>query len=325
MGSEVRVPRTRPPYPEEFRREAIRLALWGDKPQRQLAKDLGIDPARDDFIKRLVELRADVRQQQRIAEHQGQAALARRLDAIQQAMKVTANGVCYGSPIEMNVIEHRKPAWVTVALPDGSSSYRTRVLRTEKPGNWFNPLIATLVASAGRLLLAVAMTLVAQRGGRYAFCDTDSLFVVATKDGDTFSAATGAVPVLTHAEVADVVERFCALNPYDPRLVPGSVLEIEENFDPQTGQQREIWCYSIASKRYALFVYDQAGSPYIIARGDKRHRSEHGLGHLLPPHPDSPDTDDRASLDDWWEHLLYTELVSTIRRPTGSSSQPSAG
>jgi transposase len=35
------VPRTRPPYPEEFRREAIRLALLGDK-RRQLAKDLGI-------------------------------------------------------------------------------------------------------------------------------------------------------------------------------------------------------------------------------------------------------------------------------------------
>jgi transposase len=36
------VPRTRPPYPEEFRREAIKLALLGDKPQRRLAKDLGI-------------------------------------------------------------------------------------------------------------------------------------------------------------------------------------------------------------------------------------------------------------------------------------------
>jgi transposase-like protein len=28
----------RPPYPEEFRREAIKLALLGDKPQRQLAR-----------------------------------------------------------------------------------------------------------------------------------------------------------------------------------------------------------------------------------------------------------------------------------------------
>jgi transposase len=36
------VPRTRPPYPEGFRREAIRLAELGDKPQRQLARDLGI-------------------------------------------------------------------------------------------------------------------------------------------------------------------------------------------------------------------------------------------------------------------------------------------
>jgi transposase-like protein len=36
------VPRTRPPYPEEFRREAIRLAQLGDQPQRKLAKSLGI-------------------------------------------------------------------------------------------------------------------------------------------------------------------------------------------------------------------------------------------------------------------------------------------
>ena len=36
------MPRTRRPYPEELRREAIRLALLGDKPQRQLARDLGI-------------------------------------------------------------------------------------------------------------------------------------------------------------------------------------------------------------------------------------------------------------------------------------------
>jgi transposase len=36
------VPRTRPPYPEEFRREAIRLAQLGDQPQRKLARSLGI-------------------------------------------------------------------------------------------------------------------------------------------------------------------------------------------------------------------------------------------------------------------------------------------
>jgi transposase len=36
------VPRTRPPYPEEFRREAVRLALLGDQPQHRLARSLGI-------------------------------------------------------------------------------------------------------------------------------------------------------------------------------------------------------------------------------------------------------------------------------------------
>ncbi len=36
------MPRTRPPYPEEFRREMIRVAQLGDKPQPKLAKDQGI-------------------------------------------------------------------------------------------------------------------------------------------------------------------------------------------------------------------------------------------------------------------------------------------
>ncbi len=36
------MPRTRPPYPEEFRREAIRLARLGDQPLHRLARALGI-------------------------------------------------------------------------------------------------------------------------------------------------------------------------------------------------------------------------------------------------------------------------------------------
>jgi len=46
------VPRTRPPYPEEFRREAIRLAQLGDQSQRKLAKSLGIsDVTLRDWLK----------------------------------------------------------------------------------------------------------------------------------------------------------------------------------------------------------------------------------------------------------------------------------
>jgi transposase len=36
------VPRTRPPYPEGFKREAIELARISGKSQRQIAEDLGI-------------------------------------------------------------------------------------------------------------------------------------------------------------------------------------------------------------------------------------------------------------------------------------------
>jgi transposase len=36
------VPRTRPPYPEEFRREAIKLVRISSKSQHQIAEDLGI-------------------------------------------------------------------------------------------------------------------------------------------------------------------------------------------------------------------------------------------------------------------------------------------
>ena len=36
------MPRTRPPYPPEFRAEAIRLVKASGEPIRQVAKDLGI-------------------------------------------------------------------------------------------------------------------------------------------------------------------------------------------------------------------------------------------------------------------------------------------
>jgi transposase len=36
------VPKSRPPYPEEFRREAVELVRLGEKPLVQIAKDLGV-------------------------------------------------------------------------------------------------------------------------------------------------------------------------------------------------------------------------------------------------------------------------------------------
>ena len=36
------MPRTRPPYPEQFRREAVELAKKSGRPLREFANDLGV-------------------------------------------------------------------------------------------------------------------------------------------------------------------------------------------------------------------------------------------------------------------------------------------
>lgn len=276
-----------------------------------------IDPYTDDFIKRLVEMRAEVKAEMKAAKRAGELDRARQLDAIQLGMKITANSIAYGVGIEMNVIEHRKRVDATVYLPEGDS-YRTKLERSEQPGKWFHPLVATLVTGGGRLLLAAAMHQIDQAGGVYATCDTDAVFPVATKDGGLIPCAGGtrraadggeAVQALSWAEVDDIASRFEPLNLFDQKLVSGSILELEdENLDPDSGDQREIECFAIASKRYTLFTRDEDHRPQIIGSSDKRKRSEHGLGHLLPPNALGPEVDDSAWKDRWWEHLLCLEL-----------------
>ena len=47
------MPKTRPPFPEEFRREAVRLARVSGKPYYKLARDLGVsDPTLRKWIRR---------------------------------------------------------------------------------------------------------------------------------------------------------------------------------------------------------------------------------------------------------------------------------
>ena len=278
-----------------------------------------VDPRNEDFIKRLVELRDDVR-----AERNGPLRMPaswsapRSLDAIQQAMKATANATSYGSAIELNPVEHRKGAWVTVHLPDGSS-YRIHRDRTEEPGRWFHPLIATLVAAGGRLLLGSGDA--AARGPRRQRCllrhrqpvhrrhrarPADPLPRRSAHDAQRPSRDQR-----PHLEAGQTRSSSAS-----PRSTPTprarSILKIErENYDPDTGRQREIECCSIAAKRYGLFIRRPDGTPEIVGSGDKRKRSEHALGHLLPPNASSPEISDRAWVDDWWEHLLHLELGFT--------------
>ena len=91
------------------------------------------------------------------------------------------------------------------------------------------PPLASLITAGGRLLLALAEKCVADAGGTYLFCDTDSLCVVADEKGGFSRGGARAdlgyvegadprefapVPCLSRDTVIKISERFAALNPY---------------------------------------------------------------------------------------------------------------
>jgi hypothetical protein len=79
------------------------------------------------------------------------------------------------------------------------------------------------------------------------------------------------------------------------------VLKIEDdNLDPDTKRQRQLYCYAISSKRYALFVCESDGTPTLTKW------SKHGLGHLS--NPTDLDDDDRAWIPKVWLNIIRRAL-----------------
>ena len=145
--------------------------------------------------------------------------------------------------------------------------------------------------------------------------DTDSMAIIATKSGGLVECPGGpyrirngkkAIKALSWKEVEEISARFQSLNPYDKGAVPGSILKIEEdNFDPKTAKQRQLWCFPISAKRYVLFLRDRDGNPELLEKGknaEKNRWSEHGLGHLL--NPTDPASEDREWIAQVWLQIL---------------------
>ena len=178
----------------------------------------------------------------------------------------------------------------------------------ENQGRWYFPPVAALITAGGRLLLAMLERCVTDAGGSYLFCDTDSLCIVASKDGGLVPCPGGphklpdgqeAIKALSWKRVRAIADRFSTLNPYDPSAVPGSILKIEDiNFD-SGGAQRQLYGFAISAKRYVL--YEQTGRGVSIV--DPK---AHGLGYLYPP------TDSSEDAQDWtfeaWTWLLCDAL-----------------
>ena len=208
-----------------------------------------------------------------------QRAASESNSALYYWLKILANSGSYGLFVELNPNEV-EPTKIKVF--SGEESFETTSDVLEEPGKWFAPHIASLITSAGRLLLATLEKSITEAGGTYLFCDTDSAAIVATKRRQQIPMPDGAEPItaLSRAEVQRIVDRFESLNPYDRELVPGSILKIHKLNWNQDKQPRQLFGFSIAAKRYSL--YAKTGNDIQIVEP-----KAHGLGYFYPP-KDSP-------------------------------------
>jgi len=293
---------------------AFRIEATGTLPGLKTVKLRGaveIDPGKQDFFKVLIEERKRLSSRTDLSE-----ADRKRLD---KALKVTANAASYGIYAEMNRQEADESVQVTCHGID-ADAFTCRLAHPDVPGEYCFPPLASLITGGARLMLACLEYCVAALGGTYAMEDTDSMAIVATEHGGIVPCHGGAhktsdgrdgVKALTWKQVQALSQRFAALNPYDPAAIPRSILKIEDdNFDPATGNQRQIYCLAISAKRYALFVKNGRGTPVLLRKGvnNKEDRwSEHGLGHLL--NPTDPESEDRE-----WTAQIWLPI---IRRAMG--------
>lgn len=261
--------------------------------------DYRIDPNRDDFFQRLIDLRQATKAKLRMAD----PAEKPRLDAEQQALKILANATSYGIFVEF-IVEELDPPEQRMCFGPSGEPFLTPASKSEQPGAYFHPLLATLITGASRLMLAITEALACRDGLDWVFCDTDSMAL--------------AKPELMDSKVfiekaRSVCDWFVPLNPYEAK---GSILKIEDaNYDIETGASPKnlmpLYCFAISAKRYVLFNLDADGRPII------RKASAHGLGHLLPPYDadDAPTSIPEPSVSlaemgvERWQYDFWYQIV----------------
>ena len=185
----------------------------------------------------------------------------------------------------------------------GQGSFTAKPKKREQPGEYFHPLLATLITGAARLMMAITERLIREAQLDRAFCDTDGIAIALPKDQPDHDFV---------ARVQNIRRWFEGLNPYDAK---GSILDLEDENYSLSGKGLEpLYCFAVSAKRYALFNRGADGELVI------RKASAHGLGHLLPPYKeevidDGADDDDddaedgRPSGVDLWQEDLWRAII----------------
>lgn len=258
-----------------------------------------VDPVKDDLFRRVIELRKAT--QARMVSASGDEREA--LDTEQHALKICANSTSYGIWMQVNVTKRAKRFTATIYGHDGKPFTR-ETDKAEKPGEYFHPLLASLITGAARLMLAMTECQIQGNGLEWSFCDTDSMAI----------AKPDAMPDdMFRQRVNVIADWFTPLNPYE---FGGSILKIEaENFALDTGEPEPLYCWAVSSKRYALFNRAHDGGPML------RKVSAHGLGHLRPPYDASNAPDHipaphesllRSGVERWHCDLWYQYISAAM-------------
>ena len=189
----------------------------------------------EDFIKRIIEERINVKKSN-----------DQNRDQIQLILKIIANATSYGIYIEENPESLKEARNTTVYSVDNFTIDSQKI---EKQGEYFNPIIAVLLTSSARLILATAEC-IAKNEGYIAYMDTDSIFVKPER-------------------AKEIQDFFRPLNPYSMDI---EMFKIENDDDGNALEN--VLFYGISAKRYCL---------YRIVDGEIQifKYSTHGLGHLL--------------------------------------------
>ncbi len=261
-----------------------------------------VDPDTDDLFKRAVALRNS------LPADSADPDIVRLSDFL----KVLANATAYGIFVELNPDEDASAeceVWTGAQTP-----FTTFVERPERPGQFTFPPLATLIPGAARLMLMLLELEVTERGGSYAFCDTDSLAPVATESGGLIESGGERSYALSYAEVEEIRRRFDRLNPYEPQggepRGEDRVLKWERKNLTREHWNHQQWYLGISAKRYALFTSKADGEPEV------HEAKEHGLGHLLSPDEPPPfgEVDPR-----WAKRWIKREWTAIVREFLDSS------
>jgi hypothetical protein len=256
-----------------------------------------IDPRKEDFFTRVIEYRKQNKSDEKL----------------QYFLKILANSTSYGTHLELNPIKIDQTKRPTVVVHSGDHVHQQLSPDTvEQAGSFYFPLIGSLITSGGRLLLAMIERCVRDAGGTYLCCDTDALTIVANSRGGIIKLPDGAPPInaLSWQQVERITNRFNSLSPYNRKIVPHLLRLTDENYD-KCGAQRQLFGYSIAAKRYALYT-TKCGRSFCRHRRCVRivDPKAHGLIFMAP-------SEERENgLPKWWWELWRFLLTLEFRQLT---------